>query len=168
VRTPVVVIVMGVSGCGKTTVGRLLARKLGVPFYDADDFHPVSNREKMKNGIPLTDEDRWPWLRILADTLGNAEQADGGAVLACSALKARYRDVLRNGTQSPIRFIYLKGNRDLIFERMKARTNHFMPPALLDSQLAALEEPDEAVVVDIADTPENIAEAAYRAITEKG
>jgi len=139
---------MGVSGCGKSTVGAALAQKLGIPFLDADDFHPPANREKMEQGIALTDSDRMPWLELLATELSNHSKSRG-AVLACSALKQRYRDKLKIPNANT-RFVYLKGEIELISERMKAR-NHFMPVALLQSQFDALEEPvkDEAITVSI-------------------
>jgi gluconokinase len=162
----VVIVVMGVSGSGKTTLGRDLAGRLGVDYAEADEFHPPANIEKMSAGHPLTDEDRWPWLDAIAQWIG-AHSSTGG-VVTCSALKRTYRDVLRAG--GPVLFIHLDGTHDLIAARLAARKGHFMPPALLDSQLADLEplDPDEpGVVLDIDQTPEALAEAAYRA-TQQG
>jgi gluconokinase len=158
----VVIVVMGVSGSGKTTVGRALAARLGVVYAEADEFHPPANIAKMSAGHPLTDEDRWPWLRSIADWIG-AHEVDGG-VATCSALKRTYRDLLRSG--GPVFFVHLAGGPDLIAGRLGARHGHFMPAALLDSQIADLEplDPDEpGVVLDIAQSPAELAEAAYRA-----
>lgn len=145
---------MGVSGSGKSTIGRQLAQRLGWEFRDADDDHPAANVAKMKAGTPLTDIDRAPWLAILAERIASARVNDKPLVLACSALKQRYREQLAGGS-SGVRFVYLKGEKAQIAERM-ARRNHFMPPALLDSQFAALEEPADAIEVSIMDTPEEI------------
>jgi carbohydrate kinase (thermoresistant glucokinase family) len=149
-----ILICMGVSGCGKTTIGRLLAAELRLPFYDADDFHPDTNVRKMTSGIPLSDDDRRPWLNHLADEMTGWEKT-GGAVLACSALKASYRKILDSGG-ADVRFIYLKGDRKLIATRIQSRTDHYMPPALLDSQFNALEEPSGAIIVPVDDPPETI------------
>ena len=160
-----VIVVMGVCSCGKTTVGRLLASKLGVGFYDGDDFHPYSNVEKMKSGAALNDEDRFSWLRQLAEK-SKRWQAAGGAVLACSALKESYRQILRqSGCQ--IRFVYLKGSKEQIIERMRQRKGHFMPTSLLDSQFADLEEPADAIVADISVSAEQIVEKVIGAIGQQ-
>jgi gluconokinase len=142
-------IMMGVSGCGKTTVGQTLAENLGWDFYDADDFHPQKNIEKMANGIPLNDSDRAPWLASLHDLISNKLEADQPGVLACSALKERYRQKLLDGNQD-VQIVYLKGSYDLIWSRMKDRTDHYMKPKMLESQFEALEEPANALTVDIA------------------
>lgn len=137
-------VIMGVSGCGKTTVGRLLAERLGCAFFDGDDDHPPRNIEKMSRGIPLTDEDRWPWLdRIAARIRGVIQEENGRAVLACSALKRAYRDRLRGGVASDprIHFVYLHGPEELLLERMNRREGHFMSPGMLRSQLDTLEDP---------------------------
>lgn len=144
------IIVMGVSGCGKTTIGDLVARELGVPFLDGDSLHPVENVAKMAAGTPLTDDDRWPWLATVGAELAKA--GDGGLVLACSALRRSYRDAIREQAPDTV-FLHLHGTREVLKARTEGRTGHFMPPALLDSQLATLEalHPDEAgFVVDIA------------------
>ncbi|MBP1137818.1 beta-N-acetylhexosaminidase [Arthrobacter sp. PvP023] len=144
------IIVMGVSGCGKTTIGDLVARELGVPFLDGDSLHPVENVAKMAAGTPLTDEDRWPWLATVGAELANA--GDGGLVLACSALRRSYRDAIREQAPDTV-FLHLHGSKEVLRARTEGRTGHFMPPALLDSQLATLEplDADEAgIVVDIA------------------
>jgi gluconokinase len=141
-------VVMGVSGCGKSSVASLLASRTGGLFLDADDFHPPENKAKMAAAIPLTDEDRWGWLDALNGEL-KSQAATGRAVfLACSALRQMYRDRLRAGLPT-LRFIYLKGSQELIRQRMGSRENHFMPPTLLESQFALLEEPADAIVADI-------------------
>ena len=149
-----VTIVMGVSGSGKTHIGEMLAKVLSLPFYDADDFHPVSNVQKMEQGESLTDADRQPWLQKLANKIQYWNQADG-AVLACSALKESYRVTLSQNYTNLTQFVYLKGDPSLIRSRMHKR-DHFFPPHLLDSQFADLEEPRRAVVVDINQAPEAI------------
>jgi gluconokinase len=156
-----IVILMGVSGSGKTTVGRLLARDLGWPFYDADDFHPPANVEKMHRGVPLTDADRAPWLDALHALIERLAGAGHSAVLACSALKQSYRDDLRAGVPG-MRFVYLHGDGALIAQRLAERRGHFMPADLLRSQLGTLEEPTDAITVDVADAPERIAAAIRR------
>lgn len=146
-----IVLVMGVSGSGKTTLGRALARALDAEFLEGDKFHPESNVAKMSRGEPLDDADRWPWLDRLSRELARASAAGRTVVLACSALKRSYRDRLRRGAPG-LRLVFLKGDKALILERMRTRTDHFMPPGLLDSQLAALEEPglDESpIVIDV-------------------
>jgi len=154
------VVVMGVSGCGKTTVGGLVARELGVPFLDGDSLHPVENVAKMAAGHPLTDEDRWPWLAIVGRELAAA--GDGGLVLACSALRRTYRDAIREQAPDTI-FLHLNGSKEVLAQRVGGRAGHFMPPALLDSQLATLEplqDDERGVVVDIAaPVPEVVAGA---------
>jgi carbohydrate kinase (thermoresistant glucokinase family) len=153
---------MGVSSSGKTLIGSKLAGKLGLPFYDADDFHPPKNVEKMESGKPLNDQDRMPWLRALQQKKTEWEQA-GGAVLACSALKKSYRTIL-SPQNAPVRFIYLKGSKELIARRMEQRSDHFMPEELLDSQFEALEEPARAITADIDQTPEEIVSSIGRKI----
>lgn len=151
------VIVMGVSGCGKSTIGRLLAERLDCPFYDGDDFHPAANIAKMSQGIPLNDEDRAGWLAALADLIRSSLQKGESGVLACSALKQRYRDKLRVDDKQ-VKFVYLKGSYELIKTRMLARPGHYMKPGMLDSQFAALEEPVDAVIVEIEQIPDEIVE----------
>ena len=148
---------MGVSGCGKTTIGKKLADKLGLPFYDADEFHPVENIEKMKSGEALTDADRHPWLAILSWEIEKWNQADG-AVLACSALKKTYRSILNTGDSNQVKFVFLKGSEKLILSRMQERDGHYMPPELLKSQFEALEEPEDAITVTIEKSPDDIVE----------
>jgi gluconokinase len=145
---PVIVVLMGVSGSGKTTVGRRLAADLDWDFLDADDFHSAANREKMARGLPLTDEDRSPWLAALAETLAARARSGRGAVLACSALRESYRQRLH--IDPAVRFVYLKGDAETIRQRLEGRRGHFFNAALLASQFAALEEPRDALAVDIA------------------
>ena len=159
--TQPLLVVMGVSGVGKTTVGQLLARRLGVPFVEGDEYHPPENVAKMRGGTPLTDADRAGWLRALAERIREARDAGTGIVVTCSALKHAYRDVLR-AAASELRFVHLRGPRGLIAERLEERSGHYMPPTLLDSQLATLEEPgsDEgAWVFDVDRPPEEIVDA---------
>lgn len=150
------VVVMGVSGCGKTTVGEGLAVVLGWPFDEGDRFHPAANIAKMSAGHALDDADRWPWLEILAGRIAAKEAAGTSSVLSCSSLKRRYRDLLRTGAPR-VRFVHLHGDQAVLAGRLAARRGHFFPPGLLDSQLAALEPlgPDEdGVVVDVALDPD--------------
>lgn len=142
-----VVVLMGVCGCGKTTVGRALAAEMGWRFLDADDFHPEANVARMRAGVPLTDADRWPWLDRLAAESAAINARGEHAVLACSALRQAYRERLARG--GDVRFVYLKGDRATIAPRLGARAGHYMPASLLDSQLATLEEPADAIIVDI-------------------
>ncbi|WP_327313983.1 gluconokinase [Streptomyces sp. NBC_01235] len=165
-RTPHVVVVMGVAGTGKTTIGPLLAARMGVPYAEGDDFHPQANIAKMSAGTPLDDDDRWPWL----DAVG--AWADGraglGGVVSCSALKRSYRDRLRAAAPGVV-FVHLAGDRSLIEDRMAHRQGHFMPTALLDSQFATLQplQADEAgVAVDVCGTPEEITDRAAKALDE--
>lgn len=163
-----VVVVMGVSGSGKTVVGRALAARLGWRFLDADDFHPPANVERMSRGIALTDADREPWLAALHDAVGGGLEA-GGTVLACSALARRYRDRMglrRDG----VRLAFLDGSRETIRARLLVRRDHFMPPSLLDSQFAALERPtaeERPIVVPIDEEPERIAAAIAAALASR-
>jgi len=142
---------MGVSGCGKSTVGQALADHFGCPFYDGDDFHPPENVAKMASGTPLNDEDRAPWLAVLHDLLAAHGEKGETAVLACSALKKNYREQLRAGNKS-IRFVYLQGDFDLIWQRMQTRPHHYMKAEMLQSQFDTLEAPDasEALALPIA------------------
>ena len=155
---PAVVIVMGVSGCGKSTIGALLAARLRWEFEDADWFHPASNIDKMHSGIPLTDEDRWPWLDAVAASIDKTRHLGGHAVVASSALKRSYRDVLI-GKRPDVRLVYLKGDETLIARRMVIRHEHFMPRSLLHSQFEALEEPgpdENPIIVSIEPQPREI------------
>ena len=153
-----IVIVCGVSGAGKTTIGRLLAQDVGWKFYDADDFHPAANIEKMKAGTPLTDEDRQPWLDRLRQLIERCLAAQESAVIACSALKRAYRDRLRVTEQ--VKFVFLRASRAQVVEHLQQRRGHFMPAALLDSQFADLEEPqpqEDALNVDLRGSTRDVA-----------
>ena len=143
-----IVVVMGVSGSGKSTIGEPLAARLGYPFFDADEFHPPANVAKMASGVPLTDADRWPWLALLNAKL----KGEKNAVLACSALKQSYRDALATGL-ADCRFVHLRGSIELIRARLAERQHRYMPASLLDSQFATLEPPADAIEVDIAQAP---------------
>jgi gluconokinase len=159
------VVVMGVSGSGKSFIGTRLADALALPFIEGDQLHPEANVAKMSAGIPLTDEDRWPWLDRVGEALKAATRNGGGAVAACSALKRTYRDRLREFAGPRLRFVFLSGSRDLLLQRMTARKHHFMPATLLDSQLQTLEPPtneDGVVTIDVDATPEAIVAAAVR------
>jgi len=150
-------IVMGVAGCGKTTIAKALAARLGWDFFDADGFHPPANVAKMAAGIPLDDEDRAPWLAALHGLIARTMHSGKHPVLACSALKQRYRDTLLAGNDG-IRVVYLRGSYELILARMNDRTDHYMKPGMLHSQFEVLEEPKDAFVVDITPTAEEIVE----------
>lgn len=154
------IIVMGVSGSGKSTIASLLAIRLGWTYEDGDWFHPAKNVVKMHAGHPLEDEDRWPWLRAIAAAIADARRQKKRMVIACSALKRKYRDVLVNGARD-VRVVYLKGSREQIASRMSLRHGHFMPPSLLDSQFDTLEEPqasEQPIVVSIDAHPKEIVE----------
>ena len=160
-------VVMGVAGSGKTSIGLALARSLGCDFIDGDDLHPRENIEKMARGEPLTDDDRRPWLDQVGRALGAHEQP---LVVGCSALKRLYRARIRDAAQRPVTFLYLQGSRALIAERMARRQRHFMPLTLLDSQFAALQEPDadeDAITVSIDQSPEAVVQALVQAIRDR-
>lgn len=159
------VVVMGVSGCGKTTVGQALAARLQAKFLDADDFHPAANVDKMRAGIPLTDDDRAPWLVILNEQLRTGVATGQRVVLACSALKNRYRVAIAAGMQQ-VDWIFLDGSFDLIARRMRERPGHYMPESLLRSQFEALERPDNAICISIELSPAQQVEAALAALAE--
>ncbi|WP_438752331.1 gluconokinase [Pararhizobium sp. O133] len=155
------IIVMGVSGCGKSLIGEKLAAHLGLPYVEGDSLHPPTNIAKMSEGVPLDDGDRWPWLEIIGQRLAKADA--NGIVISCSALKRIYRDQLRRAAGRPLAFVYLKGSRDILMQRMTERPGHFFKAPLLDSQLATLESPegeDLVVTVDIAPAPDVITAAA--------
>ena len=156
------IVVMGVSGSGKSTVAEGLAEKLGIAFIEGDKLHPKSNVDKMSEGIPLTDEDRWPWLDLVGAELRKGSESNG-VVVSCSALKKIYRDRLRKATGGPLAFVYLDGSLELLSRRMGERKGHFMPLSLLQTQLATLEVPTGepgVVTVSIDATPEDIANNA--------
>jgi gluconokinase len=166
---PAVVVVMGVSGSGKSTIGTLLAHRLRWEFEDGDWFHPASNVEKMHAGTPLTDEDRWPWLRAIAHEIDAMRARGEQGVVACSALKRSYRDILI-GDRTDVVLVYLQGSKALIAERIASRKGHFMPAALLDSQFATLEEPgpdEHPIVVSIGTSPEAIVDAVVDGLKER-
>ncbi|MBB5690337.1 carbohydrate kinase (thermoresistant glucokinase family) [Roseomonas alkaliterrae] len=164
------IVVMGVSGAGKSTVGALLAERLGWPFEDGDSFHPPANVEKMRAGTPLTDEDRWPWLAAIAARITAARAEGRGVVIACSALKRAYRDVLRAG-HADIRFLHLTGEPALIMARQAARQGHYMPASLVASQFATLEPPDteaDVIDLDVDPDPPAIVQKAVAALRRRG
>lgn len=152
------ILIMGVSGCGKSTIGAALAAKLGFDFIEGDDLHPAINIEKMRKGVPLDDNDRWPWLACISDALTRSERP---VVVSCSALKKSYRDFLRQHTAAPVLVIYLRGSFAVISARLMARSEHFMPSNLLQSQFDILGEPEgeaDTVTIDVELTLENIME----------
>ena len=166
---PVIVVVMGVSGSGKTTVAALLAAALGCQFQEGDDLHPAANVEKMHGGTPLTDADRLPWLRKIAEEIDGWRARGESGVLTCSALKRSYRDIII-GDRQDVTLVYLKGSHDLIHRRMAARHEHFMPVALLDSQFATLQEPtpdEHPIVVDVGGRPAEIAAEIVHQLEER-
>ncbi len=163
---PPAIVLMGVSGSGKSSVGSRLSARLGLPFHDADEFHPPANIGKMSAGIPLTDVDRWPWLDAIGEAL---RSADHGIIVACSALRRAYRDHLRAAAQRPLIFVHLSGSQETIARRIDARKDHFMPPSLLDSQFAALEPPrpdEHAVTVSVEPGLDDVVTAVVAALSE--
>ena len=151
-KQPLAIIIMGVSGCGKTTVGKLLSERTGIEFFDGDDFHSPANKQKMANGLPLNDDDRAGWLTRLADLLKDRLSQGKNTILACSSLKQKYRDIL-NTQPGNVCFVYLKGSYDDIYKRMRTRSDHYMKAGMLKSQFETLEEPADALIVDITLTP---------------
>ena len=160
-----IVVLMGVSGCGKTTIGQILSGNLGWPLSDADEFHSAASIEKMRNGIALEDADRWPWLDRMNAMLREQDARGDSVLLACSALKQAYRDRLSKGIAG-VRWIYLKGGFELIRKRLEARKGHYMKAGLLESQFAALEEPGDALSVDIEGSPDSIADSILPALRQ--
>jgi carbohydrate kinase (thermoresistant glucokinase family) len=164
-----VAVIMGVSGSGKTTIAKGVARRNGWRLVEGDKFHPPANVAKMKSGIPLDDDDRWPWLEAIAREIDAIHARGGSAVVASSALKRSYREILI-GDRPDVALVYLKGSKDLIGRRMRARKGHFMPPALLDSQFATLEEPgavEHPIVVSIEPPPDEIVDEVVRKLKER-
>ena len=154
-----IVVIFGVSGAGKTTIGELLAQQLHWKFYDADDFHPVANIDKIQRGEPVTDEDRQPWLQSLREAITRSLAANENAVLACSALKRKYRELLR--VNADVKFVFLHGSRARIADQLKQRRGHFIDPALLDSQFADLEEPESSedmLTIELKGGPDELVE----------
>jgi len=151
-----IIYIMGVSGSGKTTIGKLLSQKIAIPFFDADDLHSLANKEKMRSGQALNDEDRQDWLRNIHE-LAIKQMRSNGAIIACSALKEKYRAVLSAGIDKPV-WIFLQGSYEMIFERMNKRKDHYMPASLLQSQFDNLEIPNNAITIDIKKGPEEIVE----------
>ncbi|MDC7233186.1 MAG: gluconokinase [Spirochaetales bacterium] len=147
-----IAVIMGVSGCGKTTLGERCAGALGIKYYEADGFHPEVNIQKMSSGIPLNDEDRWPWLQLIRDEIISCQSQGRSAVFSCSALKESYRRFLSENLAEEIIWVYLKGSFDTIFSRLEARQGHYQKADMLKSQFADLEEPDYGIIIDI-DTP---------------
>ncbi|APU13822.1 MULTISPECIES: gluconokinase [Actinoalloteichus] len=169
-RSSTIVVVMGVSGSGKTTIARSLAERLGVTYSEADEFHPPENIAKMESGVPLNDEDRLPWLRSIAAWISEQERADVSGVVTCSALKRSYRDLLRTGNDG-VWFLHLAGSREVISDRLAGRTGHFMPASLLDSQFADLEplESDEVgYTADVSEDAEVIVDRSLAALKAAG
>lgn len=162
-QSPLILLLMGVSGCGKTLVGRMLADQLGWPMYDGDDFQPKENVAKMAQGMPLNDRDRRPWLLAIHDLLVGIKSKRGYAVVACSALKQDYRDLLLDGMEG-IRLVYLKGEYAILEERLKRRQGHFFKASLLGSQFEILEEPRDAVIVNVDNPPEAIVAAIRKSL----
>lgn len=154
-KLPTLILVMGVAGCGKTTIGRRLADELGWSYHEADDFHSAANKEKMGRGIPLNDDDRAPWLAAIREAMEACRQRGKCAIFTCSALKEKYRQVLLGGLAG-VALVHLNGSRDLLAQRISGRQGHYMKPGMLDSQLAILEAPPDALTVSIDQTPEAI------------
>ena len=162
-RPPFIALIMGVAGSGKTTLGQQLARELGWAFYDADDFHPPANVAKMAAGTPLTDADRLPWLKALRARIDETLRTGESAVVTCSALKESYRSIVMPAPDH-VKLVYLRGSRELLHQRLATRIGHFMKPGMLDSQLDALEEPKDALILDIAQSPQALVATIRQAL----
>lgn len=162
-------VVMGVSGSGKSLVGQAVAKHLGLPFIEGDTLHPASNIDKMSKGIPLTDDDRFPWLDSIGEKIAAALAAGNGVVVSCSALRKIYRDRLRTSTGHRLTFLFLRGTEEVLAPRMAARTGHFMPASLLKSQLATLEDPsheEDVITVDVVGSTADVIARSLRALDE--
>jgi gluconokinase len=159
-----ILVLMGVSGSGKTTIGKVLARQLSWTFLDADDYHPAANIEKMHRGVPLNDDDRRPWLQALRRRIEQACSQSENVVLACSALKHAYQEYLEQVAPDCVHYVYLRGSEELIRRRLAARTEHFMNPGLLHSQFETLEPPEHALQVDVSADPETVAAQIRQAL----
>ncbi|MCB1487112.1 MAG: gluconokinase [Bauldia sp.] len=162
---PTAIVVMGVAGSGKTVIGEALAERLGLPMLEGDSFHPEANVRKMSSGVPLTDDDRWPWLDAIGKAIG---ETPGGVIAACSALKRAYRDRLTAAAGRPLLFLFLDGSREVLASRIGNRKGHFMPPGLLDSQLATLEPPGPDELTIRVDVAPPVAEVVAEALTALG
>ena len=160
-----IIFIMGVSGSGKTTIGKLLSKKTGIPFFDGDDFHSLANKDKMQAGLALTDDDRGDWLLKLQQ-LAKSQSAVEGAIIACSALKEMYRTILSKDISKPI-WVLLEGTYEMLNQRMRSRTGHYMPVELLKSQLDTLEKPNNALTISIIKKPEEIVESIMFLISQK-
>ena len=160
-----VIILMGVSGSGKTTIGNLLSKRTGFPFFDGDDFHPEVNVQKMASGIPLTNQDRVDWIREISDFMNNIPGEH--KILACSALNRSIRSLIINGIKEPCYFVFLKGDYDLIKDRMDKREAHYMKSGMLTSQFKTLEEPENTVTIGVDNSPDRICDEIYKAVQEK-
>ncbi len=164
-KNTTILVIMGVSGCGKSTIGQLLAQELSIPFFDGDDYHSRANVLKMSKGKPLTDEDRTEWLQTLNQLA--KENLANGAVIGCSALKRRYRKLLEESIFELVTYIYLEGTYDEIHHRMQKRSDHFMPAGLLKSQFEALEPPVDAITVSVIDPPDTIVASILKILGKK-
>lgn len=160
-----IVLLMGVSGSGKTTVGKVLSHRIGWPFYDSDDFHPLANIEKLRSGIPLTDEDRLPWLEKIHEKMLELDEAGQSGIFGCSALKNSYRELLSAGIKNFF-IVHLLGDKELIRTRVTTRQGHFMSPSLIDNQFNTLERPSDALELDVQKSAEEIADIIESALLE--
>ena len=151
----IIIVLMGVSGCGKTTIGKILSKEKNIPFFDADNYHPKENIKMMKEGKPLNDKNRLPWLIKINNLIKKNSQVSS-CIIACSSLKKKYRSIIKKNITIPIHFIYLRGTKKIIYERLKKRKNHFMEKSLLNSQFKTLEEPSKSLTINISKTKNEI------------